>query len=34
MKQIFKKFTAILTTLTIEASISVATWAEESNDIN
>lgn len=34
MKQIFKKFTAILTTLTIAASISVATWAEESNDIN
>lgn len=34
MKQIFKKFTAILTTLTIAASISVTTWAEESNDIN
>ncbi|USF30921.1 copper amine oxidase N-terminal domain-containing protein [Clostridium sp. MD294] len=34
MKQILKKFTAILTTFTIAASISVTTWAEENNDMN
>ena len=31
MKQIFKKFAAMLTAFTMTAGISVTTWAEETN---